>query len=73
MAVAYAVLGERDKALHYLGAAKRTIENLPISTFSCWRYHEISDTLFLRDLEDIRSFIDSGRPIPLFITGFSAT
>lgn len=67
VALAHCILNDKTAALKYLEAAHQVNQEVPISKFSCWRYFDASQTEFESDLNEMRSFIETGSPVPLFL------
>jgi len=67
VSLAYGVLRNKQTALKYLQKAYELNAEVPISKFSCWRYYDASQAEFDSDLNEIRLFIETGNPLPLFL------
>jgi MinD-like ATPase involved in chromosome partitioning or flagellar assembly len=67
LSLTFAVLGDLGRALEHLESAFEKNRRLPVSKFSCWRYQEASQEDFEQDLNEIRSFLKTGEPQPLFL------
>lgn len=56
-ALTHAVLGQHEEAYERLNQARQRLAAQPESQFSCWRYRTVSADDFLKDLDEIRSFV----------------
>jgi hypothetical protein len=63
LALANFLSGRLDDAKTRLNAARETIGDVPIDTFSCWRYLDVSQNGFIEDLDEMERFF-SGEAIP---------
>lgn len=66
-AIAAWVVGDKDQAMMYLDAAVHLAKNRPDLIFSCWRYAYVYYSDFTDDCQSIRSMINGGNEIPLFL------
>ena len=66
MAVVTAILGRPDEAREHLNHARQRLASRPEPALSCWRYRIVSPDEFLKDLDEIRQFIDDKAIRPRF-------
>lgn len=58
LALTHAVLGQQEEASERLNQARQRLASQPESQFSCWRYRIVSAEDFLKDLDEIRAFVN---------------
>jgi MinD-like ATPase involved in chromosome partitioning or flagellar assembly len=66
MAVAFAILGDKHSALHYVKQAEKSIQR-GLGSFSCWSFQPESAEVFERHCKIIEQFIGDPTIVPLFM------
>jgi MinD-like ATPase involved in chromosome partitioning or flagellar assembly len=67
LALAYFIIGDRDRARQHLDLARREIRVNPRRSFSAWRYLEAAPVDFHRDLSALEQFIEGAGLVPTFM------
>lgn len=69
LAISNAVLGNRDAALRFIGAARQKIDSKQQRTFSGWTYCKVSAQEFLAQLVQIQSLASGEQASPPILCG----
>jgi MinD-like ATPase involved in chromosome partitioning or flagellar assembly len=67
IALAAGMSGDLALAMRLLKEAQDSIQGASLS-FSCWRYLNVTEEEFLTDLALMREFLETGGPLPTFMT-----